>query len=101
MDWIISAILVLATAIVLPMMLASGKRKGLPGSAMTGIAVGLAEVFDPKAAMIAEESEKRADMEGEDESGDGPAAAPDRNPAEQPGSASGKQAYPAQVDGSG
>jgi len=73
MEWAIAAIMLLAAVTVLPWWLATGSNAGRKGGgALGGFMTGLAEQFDPRAALIREENEKRAAMEGEEDSGDPP-----------------------------
>ncbi|WEK47748.1 MAG: hypothetical protein P0Y56_05495 [Candidatus Andeanibacterium colombiense] len=71
MQWIVAGIILLVGLAGMFMLVSSGtatRRKGAAASFFTGVA----EVFDPGAAMIALENEKRANMLGEKEDGDPP-----------------------------
>ena len=75
MEWAITAILLLAAVTVLPWWLATGSRPARRGGGTLGsFMTGLAEQLDPRAALIREENEKRAALEGEEDSGGPPAA---------------------------
>jgi hypothetical protein len=74
MEWLVAGTMVLAAVTVLPWWLATSSRPERRGSgALGGFLTGLAEQLDPRAALIREENEKRAAMEGEEDSGDPPA----------------------------
>lgn len=68
MQWIISAIILLAAIWVVPASIGGMKaqRKGRLGDAMSGIAGAL----DPARAMIVAEMEKRQNQDGEEADGD-------------------------------
>jgi hypothetical protein len=71
MQWLVAALILLAGLAGMFFIVRSDtstRRKSAAGSFFTG----LAEAIDPNAAMIAAENEKRANMEGEEDSGDPP-----------------------------
>lgn len=71
MQWIVAIGILLAGLVGMFFIVRSdnsARRKSAAGSFFTGIA----EAIDPNAAMIATENEKRANMEGEEDSGDPP-----------------------------
>jgi hypothetical protein len=74
MEWAIAAVVLVAAVTVLPWWLATGSRtRRRGGGALGGFMTGLAQQLDPRAALIREENEKRAAMEGDEDSGDPPA----------------------------
>jgi hypothetical protein len=76
MQWIVAGIILLVGIVGMFLLISSGatsRRNGPAASFMSG----MAEVFDPGAAMIALENEKRANMLGEQEDGDPPEPTPD------------------------
>jgi hypothetical protein len=76
MEWLVAAVVLLAAVTALPWWLATGSKSARRGSGALGSLMGgLAEQLDPRAALIREENEKRAAMEGEEDSGDPPAVA--------------------------
>jgi hypothetical protein len=73
MEWLIAGIVLLASVTVLPWWLATSSNAARRGSGVLGsFMTGLAEQLDPRAALIRQENEKRAAMEGEEDSGDPP-----------------------------
>lgn len=71
MEWLI-ALGVFVVGIGLVALAVSTKKTPRSGGAIGAFATGLAEALDPRAALIAQENEKRLEMEGEEDSGDPP-----------------------------
>lgn len=74
MEWLITAVVLLAAVTLLPWWLATSSNSARRGSGAFGdFMAGLAGQIDPRAALVREENEKRAAMEGEEDSGGPPA----------------------------
>lgn len=72
MEWLI-ALTVFFVGIGLVALTVRSKKGSLPGGGAIGaFGAGLEEAFDRRGALIAQENEKRLEMEGEEESGDPP-----------------------------
>lgn len=72
MQWLISAGLIVAAALLLPMQMRSMRRwqRGRTGGIVSSFATGLAAALDPAQAMIVQEMEKRQNQDGEEADGD-------------------------------
>ena len=71
MEWLI-AIGAFVAGMGLVVLAVSTKKSSRPRGAAGMFVSGLAEALDPHAALIAQENEKRLQMEGEEDNGDPP-----------------------------
>lgn len=71
MEWLI-ALGAFVVGMGLVVLAVSTKKSSRPSGAIGAFTIGLAEALDPHAALIAQENEKRLEMEGEEDAGDPP-----------------------------